>query len=89
MGEPGFWDDQAQAARISSEQARLSRRLERYRKLAREYDDARELLELDGDMAPEISAGLEPVRAELDRLEEEALLEAWVEENEHLLFPEA
>jgi peptide chain release factor 2 len=73
MGEPGFWDDQAQAASISSEQARLSRRLERYRKLTHEYDDARELLELDGDMAAEIGAGLAPVEAELDRLEEEAL----------------
>jgi peptide chain release factor 2 len=73
MGEPGFWDDQAAAASISSEHARLSRLLERYRKLAREYDDSRELLELDGDMATEISAGLEPINAELDRLEEEAL----------------
>jgi peptide chain release factor 2 len=73
MGEPGFWDDQASAAAISAEQARLSRRLERYRKLASEYQDARELLELDGDMASEIGAGLAPVHAELDRLEEEAL----------------
>jgi peptide chain release factor 2 len=73
MGEPGFWDDQQQAAATSGEHARLSRRLERYRKLAREYDDARELLELDGDMAAEIATGLEPVQAELDRLEEEAL----------------
>jgi peptide chain release factor 2 len=73
MGAPGFWDDQAAAASISSDHARLSRLLERYRKLTREYDDSRELLELDGDMATEISAGLEPVNAELDRLEEEAL----------------
>ena len=35
MGAPGFWDDQQQAASISGEHARLSRRLERYRKLAR------------------------------------------------------
>jgi peptide chain release factor 2 len=73
MGEPGFWDDQAGAAAASSEQARLSRLLERYRKLSRDYEDARELLELDGDMATEIAAGLVPVNAELDRLEEEAL----------------
>jgi peptide chain release factor 2 len=73
MGEPAFWDDQAAAAATSAEQSRLSRRLERYRKLTREYEDARELLELDGDMADEIGAGLAPVHAELDRLEEEAL----------------
>jgi peptide chain release factor 2 len=33
MGAPGFWDDQAQAARVSSEHARLSRRIERYDEL--------------------------------------------------------
>jgi peptide chain release factor 2 len=73
MGEPGFWDDQAEAARVSSEQARLSRRLERYERLQGEYDDARELLAMDGEMADEIAGSLEPVRAELARLQEEAL----------------
>ena len=47
MGEPGFWDDQAEAARISTEHARLTRKLERYEALRREVDDAAELLELD------------------------------------------
>jgi peptide chain release factor 2 len=73
MGEPGFWDDQAAAAKTSSEHARFTRRLERYDRLQGEYDDARELLAMDGDMADEIAAGLEPVRAELVRLQEEAL----------------
>src|SRR5262245_21608599 len=73
MGEPGFWDDQAEAAKTSSEHARVTRRLERYDRLQGEYDDARELLAIDGDMADEIAAGLEPVRAELARLQEEAL----------------
>ncbi|HET9675569.1 MAG TPA: PCRF domain-containing protein, partial [Gaiellaceae bacterium] len=43
MGEPGFWDDQSAAAQISSEHARLNKRLERYDQLTRDYDDAREL----------------------------------------------
>jgi peptide chain release factor 2 len=73
MGEPGFWDDQAEAARVSSEQARLSRRIERYERLQSEYDDARELYAMDGEMADEIAASLGPVRAELERLQEEAL----------------
>jgi peptide chain release factor 2 len=73
MEEPGFWDDQAAAARISSEHARLSKRLERYEELTREYEDARELLALDGDMADEIARALRPLRDELDRLQEEAL----------------
>jgi peptide chain release factor 2 len=73
MGEPGFWDDQASAAAVSSEQARLTRRLDRYEQLTREYEDARELLSLDGDMADEIATSLRPLRAELDRLQEDAL----------------
>jgi peptide chain release factor 2 len=73
MGEPGFWDDQTKAAQVSSEHSRLTRRLERYDTLVREYDDARELLSLDGDMADDIVNMLRPLRAELDRLQEDAL----------------
>ena len=46
MGAPGFWDDQQQAAKVSSEHARLSRRLERYEQLSGEAGDLAELLEL-------------------------------------------
>jgi peptide chain release factor 2 len=73
MGAPGFWDDQQAAAAASSEQARLSRRLDRYDRLQREYDDAAELLALDGDMAAEIETSLQPIRRELERLQEDAL----------------
>jgi peptide chain release factor 2 len=73
MGEPGFWDDQRGAARISSEHARLSKRLERYRRLQRDYDDARELFSLDGDLEQDIRTNIVPLRRELDRLQEEAL----------------
>jgi peptide chain release factor 2 len=73
MGEPGFWDDQRRAADVSAEHARLTRRLERYRRLVREYDDARELLSLDGDLAGELDEHLRPLEEELDRLREDAL----------------
>jgi peptide chain release factor 2 len=73
MGEPGFWDDQQRAAGISTEHARVTRRLERYERLRREYDDAKELLAMDGDMAAEISSSLEPLQRELERLQEDAL----------------
>lgn len=73
LGEPGFWDDQQRAAAISSEHARLSRRLERYERLRREYEDAAELLSMDGEMAEEIEASLVPIRRELERLQEDAL----------------
>jgi len=73
MGKPGFWDDQERAAKVSQEHARVSRRLERYRELTREYEDAAELLAMDGDMAAEIEASIEPLRRELERLQEDAL----------------
>ena len=73
LGAPGFWDDQRRAAEVSADHARLSRRLERYRRLTQEYEDARELLAMDGDMAAEIATTIEPLRRELDRLQEDAL----------------
>jgi peptide chain release factor 2 len=73
MGAPGFWDDQQRAAAISTEHSRITKRLERYERLNREYRDAAELAAMDGDMADEIAASLAPLRAELARLEEDAL----------------
>jgi peptide chain release factor 2 len=73
MGEPGFWDDQQRAARISTEHSRLSKRLERYEHLQQEYDDARELLELDGDLGDELAGSLQELQRELAKLEEAAL----------------
>ena len=73
MGEPGFWNDQQAAASISSEHARIQRRIDRYERLRREYDDAKELLAMDGDMAAEIETSLQPLESELERLQEDAL----------------
>ncbi len=73
MGEPGFWDDQRGAADVSSEHARLTKRLERYERLVRDFDDAQELLSLDGDLAGELEQHLRPIETELDRLREDAL----------------
>ncbi len=73
LGAPGFWDDQQRAAAVSAEHARVARRLERYRRLTRDYEDAVELLSMDGEMADEIEASIAPLRSELDRLQEDAL----------------
>jgi peptide chain release factor 2 len=73
LGEPGFWDDQQRAAAVSAEHSRLSRRLDRYDRLRREYEDAHELLSMDGEMAKEIAESLAPIRGELERLQEDAL----------------
>jgi peptide chain release factor 2 len=73
LGAPGFWDDQQRAAAVSAEHSRQSRRLERYDRLRREYEDAGELLAMDGEMADEIADSLAPIRRELERLQEDAL----------------
>ncbi len=73
MGAPGFWDDQQRAASVSSEHARLTKRLDRYERLTREYEDARDLLALDGDLEDEIVETIAPLRKELERLQEDAL----------------
>ena len=74
MGAPGFWDDQAQAARISTEHARSLRKLERYERLQREYDDANELLSLgEGELGSEIAEIVDALEGELGRLQEDAL----------------
>jgi peptide chain release factor 2 len=73
LARPGFWDDQQRAAAVSAEHARVSRRLERYERLVREYEDAKELLALDGDLEDELAGQLEPIRSELERLQEDAL----------------
>jgi peptide chain release factor 2 len=73
LGAPGFWDDQQHAAAVSTEHARLTKRLDRYVRLRHDYDDARELLEMDGDLGEEIGESLAPLQRELERLQEEAL----------------
>jgi peptide chain release factor 2 len=73
LGTPGFWDDQQHAAAVSAEHARLTRRLDRYDRLTREYADARELLAMDENLADEVEASIAPLRSELERLQEDAL----------------
>ena len=76
LSKPGFWDDQSRAARTSAEHARVSRRLEGYRKLVSDYEDARELASMDGgELEDEIADSLEPLRRELGRLQESALFD--------------
>jgi peptide chain release factor 2 len=73
LGTPGFWDDQQRAAAVSAEHARLTRRLDRYDRLTREYTDARELLAMDENLADEVETAIVPLRGELERLQEDAL----------------
>jgi peptide chain release factor 2 len=76
MGAPGFWEDQEQAARVSAEHARTSRRLSTYRDLRRDAEDLEPLAELaeeDPEIASELEDQVGVVEARLAELEEERL----------------
>lgn len=76
MGEPGFWDNQATAARTSAEHARASRKLETYRTLTSDVDDLEPLAEMaqeDPDLAGELAEQIASVERRLEALEEERL----------------
>ena len=76
MGEAGFWDDQEQAAKVSAEHSRASRRLETFQKLEVDAGDLEGLVELAAD-DPEMEAELEEqfasVESRLAELEEQRL----------------
>ncbi len=73
MGEPGFWDDQAEAAQVSSEHSRLTRRLERYDRLCASTTTRASCSRWTATWRTTSSTMLRPLRAELDRLQEDAL----------------
>jgi peptide chain release factor 2 len=76
MQEPGFWDDQEQAAKVSAEHSSAGRKLDSFRKLESELDDLETLEELaaeDDSIAEELEGTRSSVQARLDELEEERL----------------
>jgi peptide chain release factor 2 len=76
MQEPGFWDDQELAAKVSAEHARTQRKLDRYRELEAELDDIEALDELaaeDDDLVAELAEQRAAFEAKLAELEEERL----------------
>jgi peptide chain release factor 2 len=76
MQEPGFWDDQERAARVSAEHSRTQRKLEGYRTLESDLDDLEALEELaaeDDSIASELDDQRAGVEARLAELEEARL----------------
>jgi peptide chain release factor 2 len=76
MQEPGFWDDQERAAKISAEHSRAQRKLDGYRNLAAELDDLEAIEEMateDESIAGEVEQARASVEAQLAQLEEERL----------------
>jgi peptide chain release factor 2 len=76
MSEPGFWDKQEHAAKVSAEHARLARRLERFRALERDAQDLATLAEMaqeDPALADELAEQVASVEERLAALEEQRL----------------
>ena len=76
MGEPGFWDDQERAAQVTSEHARVGRRLGAYREVEHGIDDLEVLEELaaeDPSIAAEVDEQRALLEARLAELEEQRL----------------
>jgi peptide chain release factor 2 len=76
MQEPGFWDDQERAAKVSAEHSSANRKLDSFRKLESELDDLEALEELaaeDDSIAEELEETRAGVQARLDELEEARL----------------
>ena len=76
MQEPGFWDDQERATKVSAEHSSSSRKLASFRKLESELDDLEALEELaaeDDSIAGELEDARSSVQSQLDELEEARL----------------
>src|SRR5262249_51107004 len=80
-----FGRQDPEAARIATEHARVSRKLDRYDRLEHEYEDAKELYELEPELEEQVAEQLAPVGAELARLEEGALFTGQYDAGDALL----
>ncbi len=72
---PGSGTTRAADAHLDRARPASSRKLERYERLTREYEDAKELYELDPSLEKDVGEQLVPVEAELARLQEDALFD--------------
>src|SRR4051812_12367905 len=76
MGEPGFWDDQDHAAKVSAEHASLSRRIESFQTLESDLEDLEALEEMaaeDDSIASEVEDARRSLSDRLAELEEARL----------------
>jgi peptide chain release factor 2 len=76
MGEPGFWDDQERAAKVSAEHARTQRKLDTFRSLESDLSDIDDLEELaaeDDSMQAELDEARAAFESKLEELEEQRL----------------
>ncbi len=81
MNGSGFWDDQAHAAKVSSERNRTAKKLQGYARLKQGVEDVETLIEMakevdvaeQAELLGELAAAIGPLEAQLAEVQEEAL----------------
>ena len=76
MGEPGFWDDQATAAKVGAEHRRTANTVDAFERLKADTEDLEGLIELateDDELAAELEEAFDSVEERLQELEEQRL----------------
>ena len=90
MTMPGFFDDQARSQKVYGEMGELKNKLERYRKLATQYEEAETLLEMieeenDPELAAEGEQAVEEVAKAIDELQLMTMLNGEYDHNNAIL----
>ena len=88
MSEPGFWDNQEAAAKVSAEHARAARRQEQFQTLQTDVEDLESLAEMareDPEIEAELEGQLAPVERRLEVLEEQRLFSGHYDNNDALV----
>ena len=88
MSEPGFWDNQDAAAKVSAEHARAARRQEQFQTLLTDVEDIESLAEMareDKEIEAELEGQLAPVERRLEVLEEQRLFSGHYDNNDALV----
>ena len=76
IGEPGFWDDQERAVKVSAERSRNARKVELYENLSADVADASDLVVMLADapeLLDEVTTTVTGLSSRIDELEEGAL----------------
>jgi peptide chain release factor 2 len=90
MVEPGFWDDQRNAEKVSQQMSRLKQKLDQYKGWRSKVSDLEVLLEVgleeaDQTIAPEIESGCAALNKQLEKYELSRLLSGEYDDSDAIL----
>ncbi|MGM0472333.1 MAG: PCRF domain-containing protein, partial [Bacillota bacterium] len=90
MSQPGFWDDTAQARKVSKRTSVIKEQIESFERLSSELEEVEVLIELgreeeDSSVAEEIHSKLVTLEEEVEELQLKTLLQGEYDQNNALL----